>query len=60
MPRTCETLDLEELVITLYAALDDALTEAGLAQRINRSEPIIRRAAAGLIAGLGVPGHRLD
>jgi hypothetical protein len=34
MPRRRETLDLEELVITVYAALDDALAEAGvIAQR---------------------------
>jgi hypothetical protein len=30
MPKRRETLDLEELVITVYAALDDALAEAGV------------------------------
>jgi hypothetical protein len=30
MPTTEETFDLEELVITVYAALDDALAGAGL------------------------------
>ena len=39
MPRTRETLDLEELVITLYAALDDALAEAGLAARNGKLVP---------------------
>ena len=39
MPRTRETLDLEELVITLYAALDDALTEAGIATRDGKLVP---------------------
>lgn len=33
MPKTRETLDLEDLVITVYAALDDALAEAGLVAR---------------------------
>jgi hypothetical protein len=31
MPRTEETFDVEEWVITGYAALDDALAEAGIA-----------------------------
>jgi hypothetical protein len=39
MPRTRETLDLEEGVITLYAALDDALKEAGLAARAGKLLP---------------------
>lgn len=30
MPRMDETLDLEDLVITVYAALDDALAQAGI------------------------------
>jgi hypothetical protein len=39
MPKTRETLDLEELVITLYAALDDALTEANLVARDGKLVP---------------------
>ena len=39
MPRTRETLDLEDLVITVYAALDDALAEAGLAARDGKLVP---------------------
>jgi hypothetical protein len=39
MPTTRETLDLEELVITVYAALDDALAEAGLAARDGKLVP---------------------
>jgi len=33
MPRTEEQFDLEDLVITVYAALDDALAEAGVRAR---------------------------
>lgn len=33
MPTVRQTLDLEDLVITVYAALDDALAEAGLKVR---------------------------
>ena len=33
MPTTDETFDLEELVITVYAALDDTLAEAGIQAR---------------------------
>ena len=39
MPKTRETLDLEDLVITVYAALDDALAEAGLAARDGKLLP---------------------
>ena len=39
MSTTRETLDLEELVITVYAALDDALAEAGLAAREGKLVP---------------------
>jgi hypothetical protein len=39
MPTTRETLDLEDLVITVYAALDDALREAGLAARDGKLVP---------------------
>lgn len=39
MPTTRETLDLEDLVITVYAALDDALREAGLATRDGKLIP---------------------
>jgi len=39
MPRTEETFDLEELVITVYAALDDALAEAGVATRDGKLVP---------------------
>jgi hypothetical protein len=42
-----ETFDLEELVSTVYAALDDALAEAGLAARGGKWVP---RPAG--------PGHR--
>lgn len=33
MPKIEERFDLEDLVITVYAALDDALAEAGIAAR---------------------------
>ena len=39
MPKTRETLDLEDLVITVYAALDDALAEAGLVARNGKLVP---------------------
>ena len=39
MPKTRETLDLEELVITVYAALDDALAEAGRAAQDGKLVP---------------------
>lgn len=39
MPTIRETLDLEELVITVYAALDDALAESGLAARDGKLLP---------------------
>jgi hypothetical protein len=39
MPTSRETFDLEELVITVYAALDDALREAGLATRDGKLIP---------------------
>ena len=39
MPKTSETLDLEDLVITVYAALDDALAEAGLVARDGKLLP---------------------
>jgi len=39
MPTTRETLDLEELVITVYAALDDALAEAGITARAGKLVP---------------------
>jgi hypothetical protein len=39
MPRTRETLHLEDLVITVYAALDDALAEVGFAARNGRLVP---------------------
>jgi len=39
MSKTRETLDLEDLVITVYAALDDALREAGLAARDGKLIP---------------------
>jgi hypothetical protein len=39
MPTTRETFDLEELVITVYAALDDALAEAGIATRNGKLIP---------------------
>ena len=39
MPTTRETLDLEELVITVYAALDDALAEAGVIRRDGKLVP---------------------
>jgi hypothetical protein len=39
MPKTRETLDLEDLVITVYAALDDALAEAGLVARDGKLLP---------------------
>jgi len=39
MPRTEETFDLEELVITVYAALDDALAEAGIAAQNGKLVP---------------------
>jgi hypothetical protein len=50
MPKTRETLDLEELVITLYAALDDALAEAGLVRRDGKLE-VKRRHLAGAFVG---------
>lgn len=34
-----QTLDLQELVISVYAALDDALIEAGVTT--NKGKPII-------------------
>lgn len=39
MPKTRETLDLEDLVITVYAALDDALAEAGIVTRDGKLVP---------------------
>jgi hypothetical protein len=39
MPTIRETLDLEDLVITVYAALDDALAEAGLVTRDGKLVP---------------------
>jgi len=39
MPRVRETFDLEEWVITVYAALDDALKEAGVAARGGKLVP---------------------
>ena len=39
MPTTRETLDLEELVITVYAALDDGLAEAGVVTRDGKLVP---------------------
>jgi hypothetical protein len=39
MPTIRETLGLEELVITVYAALDDALTEAGVVARNGKLVP---------------------
>ena len=39
MPTTDETLDFEELVITVYAALDDALAEAGLRAQAGKLVP---------------------
>jgi hypothetical protein len=39
MPTTTETFDLEELVITVYAALDDALAEAGIRARDGKLIP---------------------
>ncbi|MFO8013186.1 MAG: hypothetical protein R6X20_07755 [Phycisphaerae bacterium] len=36
MPRTEERFDLEDLVITVYAALDDALAEAGVPARKDK------------------------
>jgi hypothetical protein len=39
MPTSRETFDLEELVITVYAALDDALREAGVATRDGKLIP---------------------
>ena len=39
MPKNRETLDLEDLVVTVYAALDDALAEAGLAARDGKLVP---------------------
>jgi hypothetical protein len=39
MPTSRETFDLEELVITVYAALDDALAEAGLGARNGKLVP---------------------
>jgi hypothetical protein len=39
MPTTHETLDLEDLVITVYTALDDALAEAKIAGRGGKLVP---------------------
>jgi len=39
MPTMREMLDLEELVITVYAALDDALAEAGITARAGKLVP---------------------
>lgn len=39
MPTTRETFDLEDLVITVYAALDDALAEAGVRARKGKLIP---------------------
>ena len=39
MPTIRETLDLEDLVITVYAALDDALAEAGVVTRDGKLVP---------------------
>jgi len=44
MPTTRETLDLEELVITVYAALDDAVAEE--APPFSSSTPIRSMSAA--------------
>jgi hypothetical protein len=41
MPTVRETFDLEELVITVYAALDDALAEAGI---VTRDGKVVARA----------------
>jgi hypothetical protein len=39
MPTIRETIDLEELVITVYSALDDALAEAGVVARDGKLIP---------------------
>ena len=39
MPTMGETLDLEELVITVYAALDDALAQAGIRAQAGKLVP---------------------
>ena len=39
MPTIRETLDLEDWVITVYAALDDALAEAGVVTRDGKLVP---------------------
>jgi hypothetical protein len=39
MPRIQDTLDLEEMVITVYAALDDALDESGLTAKEGKLLP---------------------
>ena len=39
MPAVRETLDLEELVISVYSALDDALVEAGIVARDGKLIP---------------------
>ena len=39
MPTIRETLDLEDWVITVYAALDDALAEAGVVTRYGKLVP---------------------
>jgi len=39
MPTVRETFDLEEWVITVYAALDDALAEAGIVTRDGKLLP---------------------
>jgi len=39
MPTIEERFDLEDLVITVYAALDDALAEAGIAARAGKLVP---------------------
>ena len=39
MPKRRQTLDLEELVITVYAALDDALAEAGVIAQQGKLVP---------------------
>jgi len=39
MPRTEEHFDLEDVVVTVYAALDDALAEAGVRARKGKLVP---------------------
>lgn len=39
MPETATTLDLEDLVIVVYTALDDAISKAGLTPRKGKLIP---------------------